>query len=91
MVTALGSLVQDNAVVFVDPLKGMCPDRHCATYVNGEFIYRDASHIRRNLRPDTDDAIARMMGLNPVFAASQAQTRVSAANAVQSPTAGKNN
>ncbi len=90
MVTALTSLVQDNTVVFVDPLKGMCPDRHCATYINGEFIYRDGSHIRRNLRSETDDAIARMMGLYPALAG-QAQNRLSAANTAPSPTAGKSN
>ncbi|ESY68896.1 acyltransferase [Mesorhizobium sp. LNHC232B00] len=90
MVTALGSLVQDNAVVFINPVKGMCLDRHCPTYINGEFIYRDGSHIRRNLRPETDDAIARMMGLYSALP-DQEQTRISAANAAPSPTAGKSN
>ncbi|RRI05406.1 acyltransferase [Mesorhizobium tamadayense] len=87
MVTALGSLAEDNSVFFVNPLKGMCPGGHCATYVNGEFIYRDGSHLRRNLRPETDDAIARMMGLYAALDASQGQARVSAADAEQAQAA----
>ncbi|MER9920058.1 MULTISPECIES: acyltransferase family protein [unclassified Mesorhizobium] len=90
MVSALASLVHDNNVVFVNPLKGMCPDRHCATYVNGEFIYRDGSHIRRNLKPETDEAVARMMGLYPALKG-QEQNRLSAANTTPSQTAGKSN
>jgi hypothetical protein len=81
MVTALGSLAEENAVFVVDPLKGMCPDKRCATYVNGEFIYRDGSHIRRNLRPETDDAIAKMMGFYAALDAGQGRAQVSAADA----------
>ncbi|WP_189350214.1 acyltransferase family protein [Mesorhizobium sp. M1E.F.Ca.ET.045.02.1.1] len=82
MVTALGSLTEQNGVFFVDPLKGMCPNRQCATYINGEFIYRDGSHMRRNLKPETDDALARVMGLYQAFAAAN-QTRAFAVNALQ--------
>ncbi|MDX8513975.1 acyltransferase family protein [Mesorhizobium captivum] len=79
MVIALGSLAAGNGVFFVDPLQGMCPNRHCATYVNGEFIYRDGSHIRRNLKPETDAAVARMMGLYPALATGDTQSRLSTA------------
>ena len=91
MVAALGSLAEGNAVFVVDPLEGMCPDKHCATYVNGEFIYRDGSHIRRNLKPDTDDAIAKMMGLYAALDTSQGQAHVSAADAEQPQTATRSN
>lgn len=86
MVTALGSLADENGVFFVDPLKGMCPDRHCATYINGEFIYRDGSHMRRNLGSETDKVLARTMGLYKALAASDDQTRMSAANPLQPST-----
>ncbi|TGP22981.1 acyltransferase [Mesorhizobium sp. M1D.F.Ca.ET.184.01.1.1] len=86
MVTALGSLAEEEGVFFVDPLKGMCRNRHCATYVNGEFIYRDASHMRRNLKPETFAAIAQMIGLYRAAPAGDEQTRVSATNALRAST-----
>ena len=91
MVTALGSLSVEDGVFVVDPLQGMCPNRHCTTYVNGEFIYRDGSHLRRNLKPETDAAIAQMMGLYSALGASQDRSRVSASIAGQPQTAGKSN
>ncbi|TGT89541.1 acyltransferase [Mesorhizobium sp. M8A.F.Ca.ET.161.01.1.1] len=61
---ALKSLAAENHLSFVDPGPGMCPNDHCTTYVNGEFIYRDASHLRRNLRAQTKEALAKMIGLD---------------------------
>jgi hypothetical protein len=91
MVSALGSLTQESGVFFVDPLTGMCPERRCATYVNGEFIYRDASHLRRNLRPATDEMIAQMMGLYTALDASREKDPLSASNADQPQTAIRSN
>ncbi|MBZ9851953.1 acyltransferase [Mesorhizobium sp. CA14] len=91
MVSALRSLTREHAVFFVDPLKGMCPDGHCATYVNGEFIYRDASHLRRNLKPSTEDTIAQMMGLYTALDANREEAPLSAANADQSQAALRSN
>ncbi|WP_164888314.1 MULTISPECIES: acyltransferase family protein [unclassified Mesorhizobium] len=79
MVEALGALAGRDGVFFLDPVKGMCPDRHCATYVNGEFIYRDGSHIRRNLGQVTDGELARMIGFFPALATGAGQTRMSQA------------
>lgn len=91
MVTALQSIAEQDSVFVVDPLKGMCPDEHCVTYVNGEFIYRDGSHFRRNLRPKTDDEIAKMIGLYTALEANQRQAPMSAANAEQPQTASRSN
>ncbi|TIT68103.1 MAG: acyltransferase [Mesorhizobium sp.] len=91
VVTALGSLADENGVFFVDPLKGMCPDRHCATYINGEFIYRDKAHLRRNLTPETDVGLARTIGLHQALAAADGRTRVSTANAMQPSTTSMSN
>ncbi|AGB45215.1 putative acyltransferase [Mesorhizobium australicum WSM2073] len=91
MVTALGSLANENGVFFVDPLKGMCPNRQCASYVNGEFIYRDGSHLRRNLRTETDDVLARRMGLYSVFATGLEQNQLSAADTASPHTSSKSN
>lgn len=45
----------------------MCPGGKCSGYVNGEFIYRDGSHLRRNLTPETNVALANLIGLNEIF------------------------
>lgn len=89
-VAALATLTKHDGVFFVDPLKGMCPNGQCATYINGEFIYRDASHMRRNLKPETDDVLARMMGLYQALAADDRQ-RVSVMNVPRPPTTRKSN
>jgi len=41
----------------------MCGTAQCSTYVNGEFIYRDNNHIRRNILPGTARQIAETIGL----------------------------
>lgn len=46
----------------------MCPGGKCSGYVNGEFIYREGSHLRRNLSRDTNIALANLMGLTQIFA-----------------------
>jgi len=53
------------------PSTKMCGDRWCPTYVNGEYIYRDNSHIRRNLKPETQRAIAVWLGLPDALATSR--------------------
>jgi hypothetical protein len=46
----------------------MCPGGKCSGYVNGEFIYRDGSHLRRNLSRRTNIILANLIGLNEIFA-----------------------
>jgi peptidoglycan/LPS O-acetylase OafA/YrhL len=55
------------SVIFVQPVKGLCHADACALFVNGQLIYRDAVHFRRNLNDDTNREIARMVGLSDVF------------------------
>ena len=52
----------------IDPLDFLCDDVRCRTYVAGEFIYRDAVHLRRNLRPETISALAELFQFRPFFA-----------------------
>jgi hypothetical protein len=33
------------------------------TYVNGELLYRDVNHVRRNLNPETLRDLAGIIGL----------------------------
>jgi peptidoglycan/LPS O-acetylase OafA/YrhL len=50
-------------VVAVIPSKALCAGATCATFLNGEFLYRDASHIRRNLSEATKRRLAELIGL----------------------------
>jgi peptidoglycan/LPS O-acetylase OafA/YrhL len=45
----------------------LCSNRGCQTWVNGEFIYRDDDHIRRNLHVDTNAELAKTIGLTEVI------------------------
>ena len=87
MVAALKSLAEESKALYVDPLSGMCPNGRCITYVDDEFIYRDASHLRRNLSPETNDTLARMIGLSSAFATGAEQKKISAVTGLQPPTA----
>ena len=54
-------------VTVIVPTVGLCPTEHCITSLNGETIYRDGVHFRRNLREDTNRELARLIGLDRVF------------------------
>ena len=45
------------------PTTALCSEGKCSTYVNNELIYKDANHLRRNLQPDTAQALAKIIGL----------------------------
>lgn len=64
------AIARDNpAVSVIRTGAAMCATGQCITTLNGEFLYRDAGHIRRNLRPDTLRALAQLIGfeLPPVL------------------------
>jgi peptidoglycan/LPS O-acetylase OafA/YrhL len=62
------SSLRSDKVTVVFPENGMCEKDSCVTSINGEFIYRDVSHIRRNLKPETRAEIAEMTGLTAALA-----------------------
>lgn len=45
----------------------MCDDTRCLSWLDGEFLYRDASH-GRNLPEEVKQRLATIMGLDAVFA-----------------------
>jgi peptidoglycan/LPS O-acetylase OafA/YrhL len=49
------------------PGKGLCPSARCIDTVNGEAIYRDVVHLRRNLSEATNRELAHLIGLDRVF------------------------
>src|SRR5262249_802007 len=60
---ALKMIAGRNLVGLVDPLDRLCTRDTCPTFINGEFIYRDNNHIRRNLNEETKREIAETIGL----------------------------
>ncbi|TQV74859.1 acyltransferase [Aliikangiella marina] len=45
------------------PTAALCDEKSCETYINNELIYKDANHIRRNLKPDSALALAKVIGI----------------------------
>jgi SGNH domain (fused to AT3 domains) len=54
-------------VTAVLPAEALCGPRHCLSELDGEPLYRDKGHIRRNLKPSTKLNLARLIGLEAVF------------------------
>ncbi|WP_456654758.1 acyltransferase family protein [Bradyrhizobium sp. JR3.5] len=50
-------------VLAIIPRETMCDSVGCNTYINDEFLYRDTSHIRRNLKAETLHNLAELIGL----------------------------
>ena len=51
----------------IDTGAAMCGPSECLTVVNGEHIYLDAAHLRRNLTEETNKDLAELMGLDRIF------------------------
>jgi len=49
------------------PFDGLCDTDNCPTYINGELIYKDSHHIRRNLSAETVKIISTKIGLHNYF------------------------
>jgi CheY-like chemotaxis protein len=45
------------------PREALCDASGCKTNLDGEFLYRDVCHIRRNLNPETLRDLANLIGL----------------------------
>jgi peptidoglycan/LPS O-acetylase OafA/YrhL len=56
------------AVRLIVPGDGLCAEETCITSLGGDELYRDIVHIRRNLRSDTNRALAQRIGLDSIFA-----------------------
>ena len=48
------------------PKAQMCTGDICPTVINGEFIYRDSGHLRRNLEPETYRILANKFGFSKI-------------------------
>lgn len=54
---------QNPKIDVILPSQVLCREDDCSTYLNNEFLFRDANHIRRNLSPDTLVEIGDRIGL----------------------------
>jgi SGNH domain (fused to AT3 domains) len=55
-------------VAAIIPTEKMCRDDACDVFLDGEFLYRDPGHIRRNLRLQTKKDFADRIGLTAALA-----------------------
>lgn len=55
-------------IAFVRAGEGLCASPECVTALNGEYLYRDGNHIRRNLSEKTTNDIVALIGLDAAFA-----------------------
>jgi peptidoglycan/LPS O-acetylase OafA/YrhL len=56
-------------VKVVFPADGLCNATACRMWLNGEYLYRDADHFRRNLAPDTREQLERALNLTEILRA----------------------
>jgi hypothetical protein len=50
-------------VSVLQPRNFMCDDSGCPTDLNGEFLFRDLTHIRRNLTAATTEQFVQLLHL----------------------------
>lgn len=65
---ALMKAVRDGSGHYLSPADALCEGTSCRSWINGEFIYRDAHHIRRNLSRETLEELARLSEIDGIFA-----------------------
>jgi peptidoglycan/LPS O-acetylase OafA/YrhL len=58
----------------------MCDEARSLTYLNGEFLYRDTAHLRRNLTPATATAFVELLKLDALLVSAQQPLRRDAAH-----------
>ena len=67
-------------VTAVIPAEKLCRTDTCDVYIDGEFLYRDIGHIRRNLHLQTQKDFAERIGLTAAVADVQSNMRASEAS-----------
>ena len=57
-----------NEIMVLSPAQSLCPDGSCTTIVDGEFIYMDKGHLRRNLNHRTNADLAETLHFTDLMA-----------------------
>ena len=60
--TILRTMSTDERITFIPVAPRLCTGDVCATVFNGEYIYRDNRHLRRNLKDETKRELAARIG-----------------------------
>lgn len=60
----------------------MCSEEDCISTLDGQFLYRDKTHLRRNLHPETVSDLANILGIAKVFEQADAKAVVTAHRSV---------
>jgi hypothetical protein len=63
----LDSIAARKDVSIVFPGKSLCSGARCQLYLDGEFLYRDNGHIRRNLAERTKRDLSDLIGLTTIL------------------------
>ncbi|MGI3902457.1 MAG: acyltransferase family protein [Janthinobacterium lividum] len=63
----LRSAAAKAGVTSYSPEDYLCDTDRCLTKVNGDFIYRDGDHLRRNLSLETSNKLVELMNLESLF------------------------
>jgi peptidoglycan/LPS O-acetylase OafA/YrhL len=63
----LRSVAEQNHVIAYSPEDYLCGADGCRMFINGEFIYRDSEHFRRDLAPATLEQLSDLMQIDKLF------------------------
>ncbi len=63
----LSRIAKDSGAQAILPINSMCDKATCINHLDGQFIYRDNSHIRRNFPEVTNRHLATRLGLQAIF------------------------
>jgi hypothetical protein len=58
-----------NGVSVYSPEDYVCDGSSCLAEINGEFLYSDQWHLRRNLKPETRREFAKALHFDDIIAA----------------------
>jgi peptidoglycan/LPS O-acetylase OafA/YrhL len=59
---------KNDGVFSISLARPMCASGSCMTYLDGEFLFRDPHHLRRDLSPELNAKLSKLLGLDKALA-----------------------
>jgi hypothetical protein len=59
---------KNDGVFSISLARPMCASGSCMTYLDGEFLFRDPHHLRRDLSPELNAKLSKLLGLDEALA-----------------------
>jgi SGNH domain (fused to AT3 domains) len=59
---------KNDGVFSISLSRPMCASGSCLTYLDGEFLFRDPHHLRRDLSPELTAKLSKLLGLDQALA-----------------------